>query len=551
MTAPNLTPYWVDREAWAGLLLLIVPATPLPWAPADLAHLVGERVAADSALYDYVTVAVGPPWDMAVDPAEWRRRLVTTLIAGAMPDQHLAAPRLVFTVVVVGDRKRDIGVVANALRKMSLLGEERVGVHEVELTLDRRTGSVALSSVTSIMNLVPTIITEVTANPEIAIDEARFLGAVARLMEEGWLAPPAAAPSVDDEQFLTVVPVTTATNAAGHAGPAPAAALPAAEAAVPAPAAAMPAPEAVTPAPSAPAAPLLPTAPPTRPMIEPIIHSGAEIITVENRKGRKDRMTDDRSIDDLAQVANAVSLAYMVFVPDDEPKPKQTNKRREQIALGLDHLLGTVIGDTESGRPIRVSVEVLAATSPMRKYGPLLPAGKLAAKNLPEVPYQIFDHTEMVDGVIEAARRSARAFRLRNVQVVSVHFIFLAAIKPATTAEQDWDRLAQHGRITWIDLDPSGPLDDSAAVLARPTPFGIHALSGRDDVVALVREQSELIYRYEERPNPMMAPPTDLDAAQASTRATDPPGTASDAASAAARSRRRWWPRSKRPAPPS
>ncbi len=52
MTVPDLTPSWHRDDQWAGVLLLIVPATRLPIHGRELASLVRERVERDPALYD-------------------------------------------------------------------------------------------------------------------------------------------------------------------------------------------------------------------------------------------------------------------------------------------------------------------------------------------------------------------------------------------------------------------------------------------------------------------------------------------------------------------
>jgi hypothetical protein len=62
-----------------------------------------------------------------------------------------------------------------------------------------------------------------------------------------------------------------------------------------------------------------------------------------------------------------------------------------------------------------------------------------------------------------------------------------------------------------------------------PSPFGLHVLTDKEDVVAVIKEQSEVIYGYA-RPAPV-APSDDGDEP-----AAGPPAGA-----------RRWWPFGRRP----
>jgi hypothetical protein len=132
-----------------------------------------------------------------------------------------------------------------------------------------------------------------------------------------------------------------------------------------------------------------------------------------------------------------------------------------------------------------------------------------------------------VEPLLDAARRTMRALRARGVKVVSQHVVFLAAMRfPADEGtEHDWIQLLEHARVTWIDFSP--PDRRQPLFPMPPSPFGLHVLTDKEDVVAVVKEQSGAIYRYAQ-PLPDTTPGT---APAAGQPAAGPPAEV-----------RRWWP---------
>jgi hypothetical protein len=208
---------------------------------------------------------------------------------------------------------------------------------------------------------------------------------------------------------------------------------------------------------------------------------------------REPAPTESDSIEQLAGMTRTVSLAYLVFVPDDENQTRKVTRRRRATALQLDEVLGAVVADTETNRPTKVVVEVLSATSPLCKHGAVLPAGELTDQDLPKVRVEMFDLFDTADSLLDAMQRSTRSFAARDIKVLSRHLIFLATVslRDTNTTGPEWDRLLQCARITWVHFGPAKP---SFTELERPSPFGVHILTDKEDVAALFRRESEVLY---------------------------------------------------------
>jgi hypothetical protein len=269
------------------------------------------------------------------------------------------------------------------------------------------------------------------------------------------------------------------------------------------------------------------------------VQTGADLVFVQERSAwqrfRVPTPTDAGSIAQLAGQTDAVSLAYLVFVADDQNQSREVTRRRLATALELDKVLESVVADAETRRPLKVSVEVLSATSPVRKHGAMVPAGELTEGDLPKVPIDMFDLFEAADSLIEVMERSTRSLAARDVKVLSRHLIFLATVplRDTNTTGPEWDRLLQHARITWVHF---GPAESSFTELDRPSPFGVHLLTDKDDVPALFRRESEVMYAWAAAAAPVAkAEPT-------TEPVEDPPPVAKG---------RRWWPRRKSKPPES
>jgi hypothetical protein len=522
VTTPDLTPFWPADEDWCGYLLMIVPAARLPVPPQELALRVRERVEADAELHDLVTVSHAPRLDEFDDATEWDRALAASLVAAVMPEGHVATPRGVLRMVVVGERKQDIDRLVLELRQVPLLKHLRVRVYTYPTRLELDSGGVPTTAVANLAGLARTIVSEHERDPEYAVDEPTFLAELRRLVEEEGLAlsgPEPSPPAPPD-------PVSSATPGVDTGAPAARG-----SASVPAPA--------------------RPTAQPSRPIVDPVIHGGADIDLVSSRSMRQRRTgapaTDAESVDRVARLTEAVSLAYLVFVPDDEPKPREVGRRCRALAVDLDQALRAVVGDSRTGRQLTVAVEVLTATVPLRKYGPPRPAGEVTESGLPRVPAELFDLLDTVDALLDAAQRTERAFRSRDVAVLSKHFIFLSTVRlrDAHTSASEWERLLNHARVTWVDIGSTkvGNADlaelvgvNDAIPQIGPSPYGFHMLSDKDDVVGLFRQESSIIYTYQ---SPALPP-----------EPSAPPAAVTPAAATPAGKSRRWWPR-RRSSPPS
>jgi hypothetical protein len=422
----------------------------------------------------------------------------------------------------MAEREGDIAPALTRLAESPLLRRLRVWFFPLVVKVDPRTHGLAQASVLAITDIAKTVMAGYEQQPDVVVDEAAFLAELKWLIDEGYGVPgpePRTAPLPARN-----TPPARDTPPARHA-----AAVPVVPDTQPRP----------SPRPRAAPPPVRPTAtapvPATRArsLREPVVHTGADMVFVQERSPwqrlRGPAPTDADSIAQLAGLTGAVSLAYLVFVPDDENQSREVTKRRRATALELDKLLGAVVADAETRRPTKVAVEVLSATSPLRKHGALAPAGELTDGDLPRVPIEMFDVFDTADSLLEAMQRSTRSLAARDVKVLSRHLVFLAAVplRDTNATGQEWDRLLRRARITWVHFGPAQP---SFTELQRPSPFGVHLLTDKDDVAALFRRESEVLYRW---PAPA-----------AVVEATRDPGEEPPAAKG-----RRWWPR-RRSTPP-
>jgi hypothetical protein len=264
-----------------------------------------------------------------------------------------------------------------------------------------------------------------------------------------------------------------------------------------------------------------------------VVYDGTEIVTVEQRTSMqrltRRHPTDADALDDLQRDGRPVGLVYLVFVPDDGVVPKSVAKRRDTTALELDQALASVRFDATTDQPAHVAVEVLSATNPVKKHGVLRAAGDLTESALPKVRIEYFSVPETMGPLLDASLRTARALDARGVDVVSLHFIFLAAARfPADEeTEGHWIQMLEHARVTWIDFSPPGRGQPKHPM--PPSPFGLHVLTDKEDVVAVIKKQSEVLYGYARPPLPS---------------ATTPDGDPTTADTP----RRRWWRPGRRPA---
>jgi hypothetical protein len=523
MTAPGITPYWGDDADWAGLLLLIVPATPLPAPVGELARLVRDRIESDAALYDVVTVAHAPPPVAFQATADWQRAVLVSLIRAAMPDGHFLAPRGILATVVVGESEVDVRWALDQLHEDGPLSRLRRISYACTLRPDPDRGGIAPMTVRSIARTASKGIAAYEQSPDLAMDERVFLAEVGGLAEQGLITPeelavaPPAPQAVAPPAPQAVAPPAPQAVAPpapqALAPPAPQALAPPAPQALapptprPAPRVRATAPVPTRPAPPAPAPPPLqtpglPMALPRRQPQAPVFHHGDDMVLVDSRSAlgrlRSPAPTDADAVGRLARSTDAVSLVYFVVVPDEQSSARKVSREHRTLALSLDQLLATVVGDALTGRRMRVAVEVLAALNPLRKHGVLRPAGDLTEGDLPKVPAELFDHAKTVEALLNAAQRTVVAFRARSVEVLSLHYIFLSsvAIHDANTAGADWDRLLEHARVTWIDIGPTRLTDRREPLDIAPSPYGFHLVSDRYDVAAMVREESAALYRY-------------------------------------------------------
>lgn len=494
-----MTAYWGNDADWAGLLLLIVPAAPLPVAAAELAGLVRDRIESDAALYDVVTVAHAPAPSPSRFPAldDWDRALLASLVRAAMPDGHFFAPRGIMVTVVVGETADEVQRTFARLREIEAL--DRLGAisYGRRFRRDPQHGGIAPATVGAISRAASKGMAVYEQRPSLAIGERFFRAEIDRMIREGLL-------SREDLVVERSVP-----QAAPQARPA----------SIPAPA--RPAPAAPPPpASSAPAVPSpptsgLPAAPRSRRPQAAVFHHGDDMVVVDSRSPlsrlRGPAPTDADAVERLAMTTDAVSLAYFVVVPDEEAGARKAGRDHRTHALTLDRLLATVAADALTGRRMRVAVEVVAAIDPPRRHGVLRPAGDLTEGDLPKVPAELFDHATTVEGLLNAAERTAIAFQARGVDVLSLHYIFLStvALADANTSAPEWNRLLEHARVTWIEIGPDRPIDNPEPLEIAPSPYGFHLVSDRYDVAAMVREESATLYRYHQPLPGPATPPAD------------------------------------------
>jgi len=509
VTGFDLTPYWGADDDWTGFLMLIVPAARLPITPEELARRVRDRVESDPVLYDLVKVGHAPPPDAFEEQHDWDRAFLAHLLGAAMPERRFLAPRASLNVIVVGRRRRDIDRVLLDLRGWESLKRLRVRYYHCGVVPDPRHG-LTEESIREVTRAARVIITNYEERPDLAINEAEFLKIADTFIRSGMVAwndaKTGAAPTTPT---APASPGQTPGRQPGYGAPAapdrnvtPAQPQPASAPAAPA----VPTPPAPLTLPAAPA-PLTP--PPSRAPLPPVFHSGEYLVLVENRSAlqrlRGQRSTDADGIERLARITNGVSLAYLIVVPDEETDRRKMSRAIRTIALRVDELLATVVGDALSGRPVRVAVEVFTAVTPLNKHGVLLPAGELSKNDIPGLPVDLFDHVRTVDSLIGATQRTTRAFQARRVNVVSVHYIFVSTVPlaRANTKGPDWDKLLQGGRVTWIEVGGGrAPSREEAHIYQppaiSPSPYGFHVVSDRHDIVALIKDESSAIYIYEQ-----------------------------------------------------
>jgi hypothetical protein len=530
MTAVDMTPHWPAAEEWAGFLLVVVPVGRVSEFSDDMRRRVRAEIETDPVLYDLVTVTIAPPF--APTPG-WDRAFLECVIGAAMPDGHFFAPRGTLGAVVVGGLRRKVDEAVEDLGRFSAVAQMGMRLFPVAAQGDPDNG-VAQATVREIAATVINLIGMFDADPEIALSEREFLHRVGTVIEENDLpvrvvrpplakprpAPPAldrapaGALTVPPQRELPVgpvngqMPVHFPNESVVASEPAVAARTP------------------------------TPISRPTDQRMKPVIYDGAEIVNVDQRttmqRLTRKNPTDADTIHELRDGGRAVGLVQLVFVPDDGVVSRTAAKRRASIALELDQALASVRFDALSGEPAQVAVEVFAATDPVRRHGVLRVAGKLTEAALPRVDIEYFSLSQTVDPLLDAARRTARALGARGIDVVSTHVVFLAAMRfPADdTTVDDWARLLEHARVTWVDFGPPGRWHEVPEL--PESPFGLHVLSDKEDVVALIRKESEAIYGYAPQDLPVAAP------------AVAPPAPAAvPEAEPEQRQPRRWWRRRK------
>jgi hypothetical protein len=496
MTSVDPTPYWPTAEDWTGFLLVIVPAGPLPIPGEELRQRVREQIETDPVLYDLVTATLAPPFQPTTD---WGRAFLTSVVEAAMPDRHFFAPRGVIGVVVVANADATLDNAVGDLRGPTPLSQLCARLFGVVVQDDPRTG-ISPTSVLRIAKTINLLIDMYAEEPRIAIAEPAFLDRVSALIEGGHLSRPASEPEPPvgqpAEQGIQVVSLSAPRTETRRPAPAQTA-KPIDD----------PAPETPTAAPPPEPAPVVDTRAPMPPtvqrskrLLETVMYYGAEVVTVDQRtpiqRLMRQTATDADSVADLQHDGRAVGLVYLTFVPDDGVVPRRVAKRRNAIALELDQALASVELDATTTRPVNAAVEVLSATNPVQKHGVLRVAGTLTESALPKVEIEYFSVPETVEALLDAAWRTLRALQARGIEVVSLHFVFLAAMRfPADEGtEHDWTQLLERARVTWIDFSP---LDRRQPLYPMPpSPFGLHVLTDKEDVVAVIKKESEVIYRY-------------------------------------------------------
>jgi hypothetical protein len=470
MTAVNVRPHWPATEDWTGFLLVIVTAGPLGVPGEALRRMVGDRIDADPVLYDLVTVTVAPPFEAT---GEWSRGLLTTVVEAAMPDGHFFAPRGAVAFVVVSGREDAIGEVFAHLNTVPVLGKLNARLYGVAVEADERTG-VSADSVLRIANLATVLIEKYDDDPRIALAERAFLGWVDTLVTDHQLVLPAGAPAAPAIQPAPAPPELPDPPASVF----------------------VPAPRSVE------VGPAEPSVEPARPKREvpPVVYDGADIVTVDPRtamqKLTRQQESDVDALGLLERDGRAVAPVFLIFVPDDGVVAPQEAKRRTAIALDLDQAFTSVDFDVLRDLPAHVAIEVFSSTNPVQKHGVLRLAGDLTESALPKMEIEYFSLAEATTPLLEAARRTERALLARGVEVVSKHFVFLAAMSfPADDgAVAQWTDLLRDGRVTWIDFSASGPRERLTGMPASP--YGLHVLTDKEDVVSVIKQESEVIYGY-------------------------------------------------------
>jgi hypothetical protein len=501
-------PYWPEAEDWTGFLMVIVPVGPLPVPAEDLRRRVRAQIETDPVLYDLVTVGLAKPLEPT---AGWSRTLLTGVAQAAMADGHFFAPRGLIGIVAVSADGDAVQNAYDGFRRVPSADQLWVAPFGLTVRPDSRTG-VSPDSIEKLVHTVNALVEMFDEHPQVATAESVFLDRVRALTGDHpgrTTAPPPEPPteparSRPSRRLEESAPIRELPSPAAPASPSPA-----------------------SPSPASPS--------PARELVKPVMYEGAEIVTVDERtpvqRLRRQHVTDADCLAELQRDGRTVGLVHLVFVPDDGAVMRAVAKRRNAIALELDQAFSAVHGDTGTGRPAHVAVDVFAATDPVRKHGVLRLAGEITESVLPDVKIEYVSVSNTLAPLLDAAERTSRALLARDIDVVSQHFVFLAVMKfPADdTTMADWVGLLRHARVTWIDFSTADRREPPAKM--PDSRFGLHVLTDKEDVLTVVKKQSETLYQY--APEPLPDPPSPPD--------DEPPaGPPAEA--------RRWWPFGKRPA---
>lgn len=516
MTTADVTPYWPAVEDWTGFLLVVVPVGRLPVSGEELCRQVRARIGTDAVLYDIVTVALAPPIGKT---AKWGRTFLTSVVDAAMPDRHYFAPRGVIGVVAVADDKDVLRAGFDALRNLPADAQFWTKLFGAVVRPDARTG-VSEAAVERIASAVDQLVEMFDEEPQFATAEPAFLHRIATLVGRDYVHPSVLEPAPPHEEPRAAVPDPPARSEPVRVeplGPSQPPRYP------------EPLPREEPPVRARAAA--LPAAQRTRRLIEPVMYDGTEIVNVDKRtplqKLARQNQTDADCLNELQRDGRAVALVELVFVPDDGVVSRSVTKRRNAIAIELDQAFASVTHDVDTELATHVAVEVLTATNPVQKHGVLRMAGEMTESLLPKVKIEYFSIGETVRPLLDAAERTARGLTARGIEVVSKHFVFLAAMRfPADDlTEDDWMTLLDRARVTWIDFGAADPSERLYEM--PPSPFGLHVLSDKEDVLTVIKKQAEVLYHFgaETRAEPEQPEPQEA---------------------AASGDGRRWWPFAKR-----
>ena len=431
-----------------------------------------------------------------------------------------------------GDRRRiyvttpgfdDIG---NVLRSMNIKYQPFSGSYDCSLLFVNcgTTSTLQPRKVAEYVNAGGCLYVSDLAGDQIVLAERDFLDEISALAAEQRLALPGLEPSpVPEPSPVTEPPARPAIR--------PEPRTRAVEAPAQRPALPEPAP-AASPRPAVVPVRVSDGVPAPRRQVAAVLYDGAEVVSVDQRtpleRLTRQKATDADALDAIQRDGRAVGLVFLVFVPDDGVVPRAVAKRRNEIALDLDRAFASVDVDIATGRPAQVTVEVFSATNPVRKHGVLHRAGELIDSALPKVEIEYFSLSETVVPLSDAARRTSRALRARGVEVVSLHLVFLAAMRfpDDESTRGDGLQLLKDARVTWVDFSPPARHPPSRPM--PPSQYGVHVLTDKEDVMAVIKQESGVLYRF--------APPVPPGPAEAPRPAADQPRATSPGKD------RRWWP---------